>query len=96
MREEESTLKAEITTLRVRLTQLKELSLARATSERNILRQKDRLSSTSWLVEKLVSQHECPLCGNETNTHAKELKKLVETTKKVEAQWKAIELVPPC
>lgn len=95
LREEESTLKAEITTLRVRLTQLKELSLARATSERNILRQKDRLSSTSWLVEKLVSQHECPLCGNETNTHAKELKKLVETTKKVEAQWKAIELVPP-
>ncbi|MFD2616532.1 DUF3732 domain-containing protein [Terrilactibacillus laevilacticus] len=95
LREEESTLQAEIMTLRVRLTQLKELSLARATSERNILRQKDRLSSTSWLVEKLVSQHECPLCGNESNTHTKELTKLVETTKKVEAQWKAIELVPP-
>jgi Protein of unknown function (DUF3732) len=95
LREQERNLQVEISTLRVRLTQLKELSLARATSERNILRRKDRLSSTSWLVGKLDYQYECPLCGNESNTHTKELTKLLESTKKVEAQWKAIELVPP-
>ncbi|MFS0752698.1 DUF3732 domain-containing protein [Oceanobacillus sp. 1P07AA] len=95
LRKEESKLQIEITTLRVRLSQLKELSLARATSEKNILRQKDRLSSTSWLVDKLMFQHKCPLCGSETNHHNQELENLVNTTKKVEEQWKTIELVPP-
>jgi hypothetical protein len=95
LRKEERQLHTEITTLRVRLTQLKELSIARSTSERNILRQKDRLSSSSWLVDKLMFEYECPLCGSESNHHTHELKNLVKTTKKVEEQWKTIELVPP-
>ncbi|MEK3732066.1 DUF3732 domain-containing protein [Paenibacillus sp. FSL M8-0334] len=95
LREREAALYSEITTLRVRLTQLKELSLARATSEINISRKRDRLSSTSWLVERLSTDHTCPLCGNNSDSPTKELKKLVETTQKVEGQWKAVELVPP-
>lgn len=95
LREKEASLHSEITTLRVRLTQLRELSLARAKSEFNISRKRDRLSTSSWLVERLSTHHSCPLCGNESETPSKELKQLIETTKKVEAQWKAVELVPP-
>ncbi|BAE86376.1 DUF3732 domain-containing protein [Desulfitobacterium hafniense] len=93
--EREAAFSSEIATLRVRLTQLRELSLARATSEINISRKRDRLSSTSWLVERLSSDHTCPLCGNNNDSPTKELKKLIESTQKVEAQWKAVELVPP-
>ncbi|MCM3625491.1 DUF3732 domain-containing protein [Brevibacillus borstelensis] len=95
LREREATLYSEITTLRVRLTQLRELSLARATSEINISRKRDRLSSTSWLVERLSSDHTCPLCGTNCESPSNEIKKLIESTQKVEAQWKAVELVPP-
>ncbi|MFC5528353.1 DUF3732 domain-containing protein [Cohnella yongneupensis] len=95
LRERESALNSEITTLRVRRTQLRELSLARATSEINISRKRDRLSSTSWLVERLSTDHTCPLCGNNSESPSSELKKLIESTQKVEAQWKAVELVPP-
>jgi hypothetical protein len=95
LREREALLYSEITTLRVRLTQLRELSLARATSEINISRKRDRLSSTSWLVERLSTDHTCPLCGNDSDSPSNELKKLIESTQKVEAQWKAVELVPP-
>ncbi|MED1643057.1 DUF3732 domain-containing protein [Brevibacillus agri] len=95
LREREAALYSEITTLRVRLTQLRELSLARATSEINISRKRDRLSSTSWLVERLSSDHTCPLCGTNSESPSNELKKLIESTQKVEAQWKAVELVPP-
>lgn len=95
LRDRESILYAEITTLRVRLTQLRELSLARATSEVNISRKRDRLSSASWLVERLSYDYTCPLCGEISDSPSNELKKLIETTQKVEAQWKAVELVPP-
>ncbi|WDM22896.1 DUF3732 domain-containing protein [Paenibacillus polymyxa] len=95
LREKENTLYAEITSLRIRLTQLKELSLARATSELNISRKRDRLSSVSWLEEKLNTEHQCPLCGNDNRSSTVEMRKLIETTRKVEAQWKGIELVPP-
>ncbi|UUZ80532.1 DUF3732 domain-containing protein [Paenibacillus sp. P26] len=95
LREREALLHSEITTLRVRLTQLRELSLARAKSEFNISRKKDRLSSASWLAERLSNNHSCPLCGSESESPSNELKQLIETTKKVEAQWKAVELVPP-
>lgn len=95
LRERETLLHSEVTTLRVRLTQLRELSMARATSEINIARKRDRLSSTSWLVERLSTAHTCPLCGNNSESPSNELKKLIESTQKVEAQWKAVELVPP-
>jgi len=95
LREREVTLNSEIITLRVRLTQIRELSLARATSEINISRKRDRLSSTSWLVERLSTDHTCPLCGTNNDSPSKDLKKLIESTQKVEAQWKAVELVPP-
>ncbi|RKP56254.1 DUF3732 domain-containing protein [Cohnella endophytica] len=95
LREQEATLNSEITTLRLRFTQIRELSLARATSEINIFRKRDRLSSTSWLVERLSHDYTCPLCGKNSDSPSKELIKLVESTQKVEAQWKAVELVPP-
>jgi Protein of unknown function (DUF3732) len=95
LRHKENALYSEITSLRIRLTQLKELSLARVTSELNISRKRDRLSSVSWLENRLNTEHECPLCGNENRTSTVELKKLIETTRKVEAQWKGMELVPP-
>nr|WP_254450329.1 DUF3732 domain-containing protein [Cohnella herbarum] len=95
LREREAILNSEITTFRVRVTQIRELSLARATSEMNISRKRNRLSSTSWLVDRLSSDHVCPLCGNNSDTSSKELKKLIDSTAKVEAQWKAVELVPP-
>lgn len=95
LREREALLYSAITTLRVRLTQLRELSLARATSEINISRKRDRVSSTSWLVERLSTNHICPLCGNNSESSSNELKKLIESTHKVEAQWKTVKLVPP-
>ena len=95
LRDREVQIHSEVVTLRFRLTQLRELSLARATSEINIARKKDRLSSTSWLVERLSTNHTCPLCGNNSESPSDELKKLIESTLKVEAQWKAVEIVPP-
>jgi hypothetical protein len=95
LREREALLNSETTTLRVRLTQLRELSLARATSEINISRKRDRLSSASWLVERLSDNHTCPLCGTNSEHPSNELNKLIESTQRVEAQWKAVELVPP-
>ncbi|AUW93050.1 hypothetical protein BXT84_03035 [Sulfobacillus thermotolerans] len=95
LREREISLNSEVTTLRVKLTQVRELSMARAKAEMNILRKRDRLSSTSWLLERLSTEHTCPLCGNKTHAPSNELAKLIESTQKVEAQWRNIAFVPP-
>lgn len=95
LRDKEAILHTELANLRVRLTKLRELSLVRATSELNISRKRDRLSSVSWLLDKLDSTDSCPFCGNHSDTHKGEMEKLIETTRKVESQWKGIELVPP-
>lgn len=95
LRDKEAIIGTEISNLRVRLTQLRQLSLVKESSELNLLRKRDRLSSASWLLEKLDLKNICPFCGSPSDKHEGEMKKLIETTRKVESQWKGIESVSP-
>lgn len=95
LRKNETRLSAELSTLKIRLTQLRELSLARRSLESNLARERDRLNSVSWLSEKLEEPHYCPLCGNTAESFHQELANLKETTREVEALWDGIHIVPP-
>lgn len=95
IRQEEARLASDIAELRLRLTQIRELSMARATSQRNVSRRKDRLAAVSWLSSRLRSEHACPFCGNHTTVVSDELKRLVQETEEVEALWNGIQLIPP-
>lgn len=95
LRKRESKLLAEQSALKIRLTQLRELSMARRSMESNLLRERDRLSTMSWLSEKLNEPHKCPLCGSFAESFSEELDRLKETTSEVEALWNGIHIVPP-
>lgn len=90
-----SATQSEISSLKIRLTQLRELSMARHTSEENATRKRDRLSSVSWLSKRLSSNQECPICGGTNHAALEEVSRLTETTRQVEALWQGIQLVPP-
>lgn len=95
LKSQESLLATQLTGLKVRLTQLRELSMARSTSESNLSRERDRLSSTSWLIEKLNNPNLCPICGNHPAAPSIEYKNLLEANRRVESLWDGIHVIPP-
>jgi hypothetical protein len=90
------TLKAqEVSSLRLRQVQLRELSQARQLSEAILSRERDRLAPTSWLVEQVTKVGDCPFCGSDNHTGTVELARLAERAVAVESQWHGIATIPP-
>ncbi|MCG9968418.1 DUF3732 domain-containing protein [Pelotomaculum terephthalicicum JT] len=95
LKAKESSLASQLTALKIRLTQLRELTMARSISESNISRERDRLSSISWLTEKLNDPYVCPICGNHPISFNDELENLRAIHRSVESLWDGIQVIPP-
>jgi hypothetical protein len=95
LQERETKLSSELSSLKIRHTQLKELFIARSSLESNVSRERDRLSSVSWLMEKLENANSCPICGSQSDVSREELIMLKKTTQEVEALWNGIHIIPP-
>jgi len=94
LRQNETVSAQQISSIRLRLVKLRELSQARRLSEGVLARERDRLSPTSWLVEGVSHIESCPFCGSENHTATVELEKLVENAAAIESQWEGINAVP--
>lgn len=95
LRQRESFTELEITSLRLRRVQLRELSQARQLSEGILARERDRLAPASWLAQELSNANRCPFCGSENHTGTAELEKLSQRASAVESQWRGLATVPP-
>lgn len=95
LKERESFSAQEISSLRLRRIQLRELAQARQLSEATLSRERDRLAPASWLVEKVSNTMTCPVCGSENHAATAELVRLGERAAAVEAQWRGIATIPP-
>ena len=95
LRQRESLLSQQVSSLRLRQVQLRELSQARHLSEGALARERDRLAPTSWLVKELSTTNNCPFCGSENHVGTAELARLGQRAAAVEAQWKGLSTIPP-
>jgi len=95
LRQRESLLSQQVSSLRLRQVQLRELSQARHLSEGVLARERDRLAPTSWLVKEISTSSNCPFCGSENQAGTRELTRLGQRAASVEAQWQGIATIPP-
>lgn len=94
LRRKHASINSELAALRVRLLQLRELSMARSMSESTIGTERDRLAPVSWLSGRLTADT-CPLCGGPNHAPSSELDKLKRSVEEVENLWEGIEVIPP-
>ena len=95
LRQMESLLSQQVSSLRLRQVQLRELAQASHLSEGVLARERDRLSPTSWLIEELSTASNCPFCGSENHAGMAELARLGQRAASVEAQWQGLATIPP-
>ncbi len=95
LRQRESSLSQQVSSLRLRQVQLRELSQARNLSEGVLARERDRLAPTSWLIENISAPGNCPFCGSDNHASTVELTRLGQRAASVEAQWQGIATIPP-
>jgi hypothetical protein len=95
LRQRESFLSQQVSSLRLRQVQLRELAQASHLSEGVLARERDRLAPTSWLIEELSTTSNCPFCGSENHAGTVELARLGQRAASVEAQWRGLATIPP-
>lgn len=94
VRQRESQMVTELARARIRLTQIREVAMARNDVQLNLTRKKDRLGAVSWLSD-VLSVDACPICGSPNVAAAEELERVRKVVREVQDGWENVNLVPP-
>ena len=94
LRQRESNLAQRVASLRLRQVQLRELAQAQQVSQAILVRERDRLAPTSWLLDDLTHESVCPFCNSANATATVELDRLAQRTAAIENQWRGVAAIP--
>jgi tetratricopeptide (TPR) repeat protein len=83
---EEGRLSNQLSHLKRRLTDMKQLQTTSSDYRESLEIRRDRLGISEWIQDRYDNGHACPLCGSEDDEHQAEIDKLVVALKRIEDQ----------
>lgn len=92
---QESEVARSLGALRKRSNELDRLSKSFGAYETALSKQKDRLSLSRWLMARQEASRSCPLCKNEMQEPAEDLRSLAERLEEIEGDIEELRSTPP-